>query len=169
MVQIFYGDGKGKTSALNGAAIRAKSVGMNVKVFRFLKGMETSEDQLLKDLGIIVTKINVGTKFVFQMNEDEKKQLKKFIDEIIFYIKTNIDKYEVIILDEFLDLAEKNVAMLSDKEIVDFVDSIKHKEVLISGHRKNKELLKNADLVTYFKKEKHYFDNGIKARKGFEF
>lgn len=169
MIHIYYGDGKGKTSTLNGSAIRAKGAGLNVKVFKFLKGVESSEDDLIRDLGIIVTKVNVGKKFVFQMNEQEKSQLKKLVDEILFYIKTNIEKFDVIILDEFLDLTAKNVKMLTEDEVMEFINSIKHKEILISGHTKIKKLFKEADLITKFMKERHYFDKGVNARKGIEF
>lgn len=169
MIQIYYGDGKGKTSCLNGSAIRAKGAGLNVIIFRFLKGIETSEDIKLKEPGIIVMKVHVGTKFVFQMKDDEKQLLKKHIAEVINFIKLNKDKYDMIILDELLDLVAKNVLMTTEEEILELVNTIKDKEVLISGHTKIKKLFNQADLITKFKKEKHYFDKGVQSRKGIEF
>lgn len=169
MIQIYYGDGKGKTSALNGSAIRASGDSKRVGVFRFLKGMETSEDKALMQLGIYVEKINVGTKFVFEMNDYEKLELKKLVLDRMAFIIKNKNNYDVLVLDEFLDLAASNVSIVSAEEMNEFIDYVKDKELIISGHTKVKLLFKRADLITKLKKERHYFDLGIKARKGFEF
>lgn len=172
MLQIYYGLGKGKSSAANGAAIRAKGAGWNVVVFRFLKGRETSEDKMLMQLGIEVNKVHYGDKFVFRMNDDEKQQTKQVINDVL-----NIDwssiikKPSLVVLDEILDLTVDNVNMLTKDELEQFLSKIKaiSTEVIATGHEKCEQQFKHADLITYFKPEKHYYDDGQKAREGIEF
>lgn len=170
MIQIFYGYGKGKTSTLNGQAIRLIGAGLKVGIFRFLKGRDSSEDKILESLGIVVTKFQSSTKFVFEMNEDEKREAKQKVEEGLNFIKQNINNFDAIMLDEILDLTAGTVDFVSQHALSDFISSLpKDKEIFISGHTVVKPLFDDADLITHFEKEKHYFDKGVKARLGVEF
>ena len=77
MIHIYYGFGKGKTSTLNGSAIRAKSAGLKVAYVRFLKGRFTSENNLLEKCGIKIENFHHTTKFTIEMNEEEFKETQK--------------------------------------------------------------------------------------------
>ncbi len=170
MIQIFYGLGKGKTSALNGQAIRSHGAGLKVGIFRFLKGQETSEDKVLMSLGIIVKKFHSSEKFVIQMNEEEKEAARKSMHDGIKYIQEHKDEFDIILLDEILDLVASSVMLISEEELTTFIKEIAiDKEIFVSGHTIVKQIFSQADLITFFDKEKHYFDRGVKARKGIEF
>lgn len=170
MIQIFYGYGKGKTSALNGQAVRLVGAGLRVGIFRFLKGRDSAEDAVLQSLGIRVTQFHSSSKFVFEMNEDEKKDAKQAMNEGLEFIKHHMSSFDAIMLDEILDLTASSVNFISQHALSDFISSLpKDKEIFISGHTIVKPLFDDADLITRFEKEKHYFDKGVKARRGIEF
>lgn len=169
--QLYWGLGKGKTSAANGAAIRAKGAGNNVAIFRFLKGVHTSEDKLLQKSDIFVEKIHYGTKFVLQMNEEEKKRVKEVIDASIERIKAMADKFDLIVLDEVLDLCVKNVAMLESKQLETFIKELQAKKIdlILTGHEKDAIIFELADTITHFQNERHHFEKGVPARNGIEY
>ena len=172
MLHIYYGMGKGKSSTLNGSAVRAFGSGMKVVLFRFLKGRKTSEDPMIRKIGIPVYKTQSNEKFVIQMNQEEKKATKIELDAAIKTLKSVYEEYDLIILDELLDLIVDNVALLKEEDIVELLKEIKgtaNKEVMISGHYKNENIFKLADLITYYNPERHYFEQGQQARKGIEF
>lgn len=169
MLHIYYGLGKGKSSSLNGAALRAKGAGLKIGFFKFLKGRISSEDSYLQKIADEFQKFQSIPKFVIMMNEAEKKQAQQEALVGLTYLKKQAQKYDVYFFDEIIDLTAKNVNFLSPIELAEFLACFKDKEVLISGHDLPANLAKQADLITYFKPEKHYFEKGIKARLGIEF
>lgn len=170
MIQIFYGYGKGKTSTLNGQALRLFGAGKKVCIVRFLKWQDSSEDKVIESLGISVHKFHSSPKFVMQMDDNEKDDAQKKANEGFAFIKNKASEYDAILLDEFLDLAASNVNFASPQDLLDLIMLLpKNKEIFISGHIAIKPLFDVADLITHFEKEKHYFDKGHKARKGIEF
>ena len=171
MLHIYYGMGKGKSSTLNGSAVRATGAGMKVVLFRFLKGRKTSEDPMLKKIGIPVYKTQTNEKFVIQMDEQEKKQTKIELIESLDKLKSIYKEFDLIILDELLDLIVDNVSLLQEQDLVNLLKELKgsKKEIMISGHYKNENIFKLADLITYYNPERHYFEQGQEARKGIEF
>ena len=72
LLHLYYGDGKGKTTAAMGLALRALGSGKRVVIVQFLKGGQRGELPLLEQLGAVVYRCKAGQKFVFQMNEAEK-------------------------------------------------------------------------------------------------
>ena len=169
MKHIYWGLGKGKTSTLNGSAIRAMGAGMSVVIFRFLKGRETSEDALLKKLDIPIYKSQTSKKFVVQMSDEEVIKTKEELKLIINELKRISFSYEMIILDEFIDLAAKNVNLMTEDEMIKIIESLGNKEILMSGHTKLEKLFNRMDLITEYAPTKHYFEKGIQARKGIEY
>ena len=98
MIHIYYGMGKGKTSILNGSAIRALGAGMKVKYLRFLKNRPTSENKILASLGIEIEDFHFNNKkFIWEMNDSERVQLKK--DTAI-----GIDKFAELVKDNTIDM-----------------------------------------------------------------
>ena len=170
MFQIYYGMGKGKTSALNGAALRAFGAELKVKVYRFLKGRHSHENQVLEKVGIEVEMFHYGQKFVIQMNDEERKKAKLIAFEGMQKIIQDQHKYDVIIIDEFLDLMDETVNFCKQNDILSFIEKInKDKEIIVSGHSKYDKVFDKADLISYINPERHYFNKGVSARKGFEY
>lgn len=170
MIHIYWGLGKGKTSTLNGMALRAKGADLKVGIFRFLKGRETSEDAILRGAGINVLSFHSSNKFVLQMSPEESFKARSEAIAGMKYIATNKKNFDMIILDELLDLCASNVNFLTENQLIEFVESLGDEvEVVLSGHTKLDNLFNKSDLITEYTPTKHYFEKGIKARKGIEF
>lgn len=175
LVQIYTGDGKGKTTAAFGLALRAAGQGNKVLIYQFLKPATLDiGERFALELGGI--KIRVETLDIeWDMSKslkDEKKaaDVKKAISEVLGRIAETAEKrfYDVIILDEIVFCLSKGLAKLEDvRKIIGKRDS--RVEIVLTGSGATKELMGMADLVTEMKKIKHPFDKGIKARRGIEF
>jgi len=173
LVQIYTGEGKGKTTAAIGQAIRARGRDCKVLLVQFLKGKEGSgEIPLLEGLGIKVICKGEKDKWIFpeRIKKDEKKKIRlewnHFLDEISREVRE--EKYDLVILDEI------NVALyykLIDKNKL--IDFIKRKpaslEIILTGRHASPELIELAHLVSEIKCIKHPFDAGIKGRRGIEY
>lgn len=154
MIQIYYGFGKGKTTAAIGAGMRAKGAGMSVAFVQFFKDNKSSE---LSALPFDIYESPDSIPF-----NPEKKNYQSWIDGAVDFIKsTNAD---MIILDEFIDLVPD---FLTEKEAVNLLN--KDAEYILTGHSRISKLFEKADYVTNMQKEKHPYDNGVKARKGIEY
>lgn len=155
MIQIYYGFGKGKTTAAIGAGMRACGAGMSVSIVQFLKDCNSSE---LSVLPFNVFKAPDTLPF----NPGDEYQA--WIDSAVDFILSC--KSDVIILDEFIDVIG---SFIEEEKALSILNSLKEKEVIITGHKENKILFEAADYITQMKKEKHPYDNGVQARKGIEF
>ncbi|WKX02410.1 cob(I)yrinic acid a,c-diamide adenosyltransferase [Candidatus Mycoplasma mahonii] len=154
MKHIYRGLGKGKTSCLNESTIRAKEADLNVATFRFWKERATSENAKLEKLDILIFMCQKSKKFVLQM--EPLVRLKELDNTMMFlkFIKMNVDKYDVIMLDEIIDLYAHNVNFMTE-------NPLGNKEILMPGHTKLDKLFKNVDLITEFKPTKHYFEKEV--------
>lgn len=165
MIHIYTGKGKGKTTAATGLMIRALGNGMSPILLRFLKKSESSEDKILKELGIPVEKFGAGfitDKTIKENTELARKGLKKFKQ----IVKEN--RYNPVVLDE--------INIVLNKEIIDTDKFIKllnevpeSLEVILTGRNAPKKLILEADLVTEMIDVKHYYKKGTPARKGIEY
>jgi cob(I)alamin adenosyltransferase len=190
LVQIYTGDGKGKTTAAFGLALRAAGQGNRVLIYQFLKpaSLDIGERFALqagaKSYHGHLGRGSTGWKPVIQVEaldiewdmaksfEDEKQvvKTKAAISEAIERLAQTAEKkfYDVLILDEIVFCLSKGLAKLEDIK-----NLIKRKnpavEIVMTGRGATKELIELADLVTEMKNIKHPFDKGIKARKGIEF
>ena len=157
-IHMYYGDGKGKTTAAVGQAVRAAGYGLQVLFFQFLEAVP----------GITCLPGRDQVKFVSRMNGDEKAELRhynnKALDEIVKFC-TNFD---VLVLDEALCAIHLNV--LSEEKIRSFLE---HKprglEVILTGHEVSQDMLDLADYATMMMKVKHPYDRKVMAREGIEF
>lgn len=154
MIQIYYGDGKGKTTASLGAGMRAYGAGQRVLLVQFFKDNKSSE---LSALPFDIFKAPDSLPF----NPDGSYL--DWVNKALSYIKNN--DCDMIILDEFLDLIPK---FLSVDDAISLLSDDK-KEYVITGHKRVEELFDIADYISLVKKEKHPFDIGVKARKGIEY
>jgi cob(I)alamin adenosyltransferase len=165
-VHVYTGDGKGKTTASIGLAVRAVGAGLKVFIGQFVKGMKYSELNSLSNIeGITVKQYGIDC-FIF--NEPTSKDIEKAREglEEIKKILTSED-YDIVILDE------ANIAvyykLFSTEELIDAVKSRNSNiEVIITGRKATPQIIEFADLVTEMKEIKHYYQIGVEARKGIE-
>ncbi len=170
LVHIYCGDGKGKTTASLGLALRASGCGMKVLILQFLKGYDSSELFSLNKLdNVYLLKAQDNNKFVFQMSELEKLELfenqTKRLKECINKVKE--ENFDLLILDEILGALETNSV---DEDILKkfILNKPKNLELVLTGRHADKFYIDNADYVSRISAEKHPFNQGVKARKGIE-
>ncbi len=175
LVQIYTGDGKGKTTAAFGLALRAAGQGNKVLIYQFLKppSLDIGERFALQ-LGAVRIRVesldvpwDMSTSF-----DDEKAvaQMQAAISEVLERIAVTAEKrfYDCVILDEIVFCLSKGLAKLEDvQKIIDRRDS--RVEIVLTGRGATKELMEMADLVTEMKNVKHPFDKGVAGRRGIEF
>lgn len=166
-IQVYTGNGKGKTTAALGLAIRAIGAGKKAFIGQFVKGMHYSElDAIKTHLNNIEIK-QYGLD-CFIVNKPEEKDIiaaKNGLDEMKNIILSG--KFDVIIMDEL------NIALyykLFDvKEVLDILKrKPAHVEIVITGRYAPEPIIDIADLVTEMKEIKHYYQQGVQARKGIE-
>ncbi|MBW1902117.1 MAG: cob(I)yrinic acid a,c-diamide adenosyltransferase [Deltaproteobacteria bacterium] len=166
-VQVYTGDGKGKTTAALGLAVRAAGAGLRVYFAQFVKGMKYSELVVLEKLSEYITVKQYG-RDCFIKKSPQKEDIQaaqaglKEVGEIMCS-----GKYQVIILDEANIATHYN--LFSVEDLLDFIRSKPEDvELVITGRRADPRILEEADLVTEMKEIKHYYRNGIQARDGIE-
>lgn len=173
-IQVYTGNGKGKTTASLGLTMRALGRGWNVLIVMFTKGGD--------DYGELFSFTNLSTILtnklkIVQAGVDRIVYAKNICDQDIETIKKGWDiakeaiqskQYQLIILDE------ANIAI--DLELIDLnemLDVLKNKpddiEIVLTGRNARQEIIDVAHLVSEIRPIKHYWDKGIKARKGIEF
>jgi len=175
LVQIYTGDGKGKTTAAFGLALRAAGQGNKVLIYQFLKpaSLNIGERFALQpdDVKIRIEALDIPwdmSKAFKDQNTVSKMQTA--IKEVLEQIAQTAHKrfYDCIILDEIVFCLSKGLVKLQDiKNIIDKRDPAV--EIVLTGRGASKELIALADLVTEMKNIKHPFDKGTPARRGIEF
>lgn len=171
---LYYGNGKGKTTAALGLALRAAGHGRSVVIVQFLKYRETGELKSLAELPN-VTIINnssksANKKFIFQMSEEEKAEVKARHSEDLkkaLELQKN-GACDVLVLDEAVEAYQLGVldAELFESLLFNKPEAL---ELVLTGHEPKAEIIKQADYVTEMLNHKHPYDNGVGARKGIEF
>ncbi len=165
-VHVYTGNGKGKTTAALGLALRAVCAGKKVFIGQFIKGMEYSELKSVDYLPNLVIEQFGRDCFIYKDPEDEDIRLARAgLDKCRNILKEG--NYDVVILDEL------NIAIYYNLfPVEETIEAIKHRaphvEVIITGRYAKKEIIQIADLVTEMKEIKHYYNKGVEARKGIE-
>jgi len=159
-VIIFTGDGKGKTTASLGMALRALGHGKKVVIIQFLKKGEYGETKS----GILEIHQFGKEKFVFEPKKEDFEEAKKAMKFAREALKR---KPFMLILDEI------NVAMalklVPIEEVVKLIEEREETHMVLTGRNAPKKIIRIADLVTEMKKIKHYYDKGIEAIEGLEY
>ena len=175
LVQIYTGDGKGKTTAAFGLALRAAGQGNKVLIYQFLKppSLDIGERFALQ-LGAVRIRVEaLDVPWDMSVSFGDKEAVAKTqaaISEVLERIAETAEKrfYDCLILDEIVFCVSKGLAKLEDvKKVIDKRDPAV--EIILTGRGATEELIEMADLVTEMKKIKHPFDKGVPARRGIEF
>ena len=166
LVHLYCGDGKGKTTAAMGLALRALGQGMRVVVVQFLKNGTSGELEPLKKLGAAVYSGQPGAKFTFQMNAEENAQATK--ENNARLAEALQQPCDLLILDEIC--AARNSGMVDEalaKQAV--LERPQHREVVLTGRNPEAWMVEAADYITEMQPRRHPYEQGIPARKGIEF
>ncbi len=171
-IQIYTGDGKGKTTASLGLALRALGHGWNVLIIQFTKGdcgtsygEIISASKYLPNLEVVQFGMDrvVYSHNICISDYKEAKRGWEFAKEAI-----NSGKYQLIILDELNICVDMNMIKVSSvKEAL--LNKPENLEIVLTGRNAHPELKALAHLVTEMKPIKHYFDIGVMAREGVEY
>lgn len=166
-IQLYTGNGKGKTTAALGLALRAAGAGKKVLIAQFVKGMHYSElDALKRFPKIEIRQYGLGCFIVNQPTEDDIKAAVRGLEEVTEIITGN--HADLVILDEVCIALYYNLFPL--ERVVSLIQGKpKEMEVILTGRYAPDVLIELADLVTEMKEVKHYYTRGIEARKGIEF
>ncbi len=166
LVQVYTGNGKGKTTAAVGQTIRALGRGYQVCFIQFFKKSESGEVKILKNF----PNLKLLHPLQFYPTEKNRNFLKKKIETILPKISKIIksENYDLVILDE-INIALRN-ELLKERDILDLLkNKPKSVELILTGRGATKKIIESADLVTEMKEIKHPLTKGVKARRGIEY
>ncbi len=168
-VQIYTGNGKGKTTAAIGQAVRAAGHGLKSYIVQFMKSHPYGEVENLKNLKQWITLEQFGSdEFVLKRKHPDKKDVED-AHKAISYAREKMmsEMYDLIILDEVC--VAIYFKLLNVNEVLKLIeDKPERIELILTGRYCPTELLAKADLVTEMKEVKHYYQKGIIAREGIE-
>lgn len=170
-IHIYCGDGKGKTSAAVGLAVRAAGRGRKVLVARFLKTDDSGEVPVLSGIdGITVVPCERTFGFVFRMAEEEKKEAAlyfqaRFLNVCEMAVR---EQYDVVVFDELM--ASCGYHMVEEADVLKFLwEKPEEMEVVMTGRNPSEALVEAADYVSEIHMVKHPYTKGIPAREGIEY
>jgi len=166
-VQVYTGDGKGKTTAAIGLSIRAAGANLRVYIAQFIKMGDYSEIKALKKFSHLITVEQFGLgRFIKGKPSKEDIEAARTGIEKVKSLMTSQD-YDIIILEE-ANVAVK-CGLISVNDLLDMISSKPENiELVITGRGADPEVVEKADLVTEMKEIKHYFRKGVPAREGIE-
>jgi cob(I)alamin adenosyltransferase len=166
-VQVYTGDGKGKTTAALGLAMRAAGHGMRTYIGQFMKGQPYGELDALRDIPAITVEQYGDVRCIHreEVTPEHIAQAQRGLARAREAMLS--DQYDIVVLDEV------NVTiwfgLLTVEEVLAFLDERPdHVEVILTGRRAPQELIERADLVTEMREVKHYYQRGVPARQGIE-
>ncbi len=168
-LHIYTGNGKGKTTAALGQAVRAAGAGLRTYIAQFMKEYPYSE---LKSLELLRDFITIeqfcGDEFVYKKQLPDMNEIKKASAGIEKAKSMMLSgEYDIIILDEVI--VSIYFKLLRIEQIIDFIDNKPDSvELILTGRYCPEILIEKADLVTEMKEIKHYYAQGVKSRKGIE-
>lgn len=170
-IQIYTGDGKGKTTCAVGLAVRAAGNGYKVNFVQFMKSWQTGELKILENIqGVSIYRFATPKDFTWNLTEEEKKELIKSIEKGFENVKSLImsNSCDMLIIDELVGVLSQGY--LDEVKVIEVLQNKpEHMEIILTGRNASVKLIEVADLVTEMKEMKHYYSKGVVARKGIEF
>lgn len=166
LIHLYFGEGKGKTTAAMGLALRALGAGKRVTVVQFLKGTDTGEIPYSMRLGAAVYRGDAGQKFVFQMSDEEKNENRAVQTENLRAALAQ--SADLLVLDEACAAWQLDMV---DRELLRSAVELKPagQEVVLTGRNPADWMLAAAHYQTEMRCHRHPYDEGVPARKGIEF
>ena len=168
-IQIYTGNGKGKTTAAIGLAVRAAGHGMKSYIVQFMKDHPYGEIESLKRLSEWITLEQFGNdEFVLKREHPDRKDIEVAERGLVRAREKMLDgEYDIIVLDEVC--VAIYFRLLKVSEVLELIkEKPEDVELILTGRYCPQELFEKADLVTDMKEVKHYYQKGIIARKGIE-
>ena len=168
-IQIYTGNGKGKTTAAIGQAVRAAGFGLKTYIIQFMKEFPYNELNSLKHLKQWITiEQFCGDEFVYKKELPGKEELAKAKKGLSSAKEKMLSgDFDIIILDEVC--VSIYFGLLNTDNILDFIkEKPANVELILTGRYCPAELIEKADLVTEMKEVKHYYEKGILSRRGIE-
>ena len=166
-VHVYTGNGKGKTTAMLGLALRAYGAGLRVYIGQFVKSMEYHEVTAINKFlpGIAIEQYGCGCILEREASEEDKAAAEKGIKKASAAIFSG--KYDVVMLDEINVAA--HLKLISVSSVLELVRAKPANiELIITGRYAAAEIIEAADLVSEMTEVKHYYTNGVFARDGIE-
>ena len=166
-LQVYTGNGKGKTTAALGLSLRAAGAGMKVYIAQFLKQGDYSEIKALERFSdaIVLEQFGLGQFVKGQPTQAEIDAARDGLDKARQQLSSG--DYDMVILEEANIAAA--VGLFSVKDLMDVIQQRPdHVELVITGRSAAPEVMEKADLVTEMRAVKHYYDQGVQARIGIE-
>ncbi len=166
-LHLYYGDGKGKTTAVIGLSCRALGHGKKVVMVFFLKSGKSGEVKSMEKLGATVLYGKAGDSFrVSDMSEEEKDKNKKCASDNL--MKALSEECDILVLDELCAACENG--MIDEELIKGILDKrATGTEIIITGRKPAEWMLVEADYITHMLCDKHPHDMGLLAREGIEY
>lgn len=168
LIHIYCGDGKGKSTAAAGLAVRFAAYYENVVFCRFSKTSKSGELESLEKLGIKILQADIPAGFTWTLSAMELEEVKKghdsLLDKVFLFSESGPC---LIVLDEIVGAYRKG--LIDKKKTLKFLDGKPiGAEIVMTGRDPEPELIERADYVTEMKKIKHPMDRNIKSKKGIE-
>lgn len=173
-VQIFWGDGKGKTTSSLGTALRACGNGYKVHLVQFMKnGADSLEEQIPGEIKALerfdnfsYKRFGTGGWVIKTPTQAQIAACKEALDYVANCLR---QEYDIVIADEVLYAIQ--LGLLTEDDIISLIDNKpENKELILTGsHIPYPRIFEKAHLVTEIKKEKHPYDQGFVARKGLDY
>ncbi len=166
-IQVYTGNGKGKTTAAFGLALRAVGAGLRVFIAQFVKNSRYSEIKAIERLGGAVTLRQYGRGDFLSRKPDAEdiRAAREGLKEVQQIMASGL--YDVIILDE-VNIATY-YALFSVEDLLALMEARPdHVELVLTGRKADPRIIEAADLVTEMKEVKHYYRQGVEARVGIE-
>lgn len=171
LIQVYTGNGKGKSTASIGQGIRAAGRGLQVYMVQFLKSSDSGELHIIKNIdNFEVFRFERPRGFFWTLNDQEKEELQEDIDKAMDFVEDVVKnkKCDVLIMDEAI--GSINNGLIKMDRIVEILkNKPQNIEIVMTGRNIPDEIKEVADYVTEMKEIKHPYHQGIDARKGIEF
>lgn len=172
MIQLYHGNGKGKTTAAAGCVIRAAGYGKRVIFAQFMKGRETGELNILNALpDVTVLRSEKSFGFYKNMTDEDKLSITSVHNEIINTVLKEIKKQPpfMAVLDEIT--APLNYGLIDTEAVKETIrlSKVLPFELILTGRNPSDMLISSADYISEIKAVRHPYENGITAREGIEF
>ena len=170
MIQTYFGNGKGKTTAAIGAAIRCVGCCKKVLFVQFLKNNDSAEFNVLSEIkSIDVLYSEERYELYDNLNKDRTPALTKAYNKLLFEdVKRKENTYQMIILDEILDAAQ--YGYIDEDELLKLLAELKtHSEIILTGHSLTERIADISDYISEIKEISHPYTKGVSPREGIEF